>query len=134
MAIKFFVNPITIGRLATGAVCYKTADRLGLNPVAASIAFIVSSTLVSWSLQAIKYRYNFDEKNINDITKNERTTIFSILRAISHPLIVKIAQTATEKLGAPLSFVQCAGIISFYGVAVEFPLHRIYVWTLSKCN
>lgn len=125
MAIKFFVNPITIGRLATGAVCYKTADRLGLNPVAAAIAFIVSSTLVSWSSQAIKYRYNFDEKSINDITKNERMTKFSVLRALAYPLIVKIAQTATEKLGAPLSFVQCAGILGFYGAAVEFPAIRI---------
>ena len=125
MAVKFFVNPITIGRLATGAVCYKTAERLGLNPVAASIAFIVSSTLVSWSLQASKYRYNFDEKDINDVTQNERITIFSVLYALARPLIVKIAQTATEKLGAPLSFVQCAGIISFYGAAVEFPLQRI---------
>jgi hypothetical protein len=111
--------------LAAGVVCYKTADRLGLNPVAASIAFIVSSTLATWSTQAIRYRCNFDEKGINEATKNERVTIFYVLKAISHPLSIKIAQTATEKLGVPLSFVQCAGILGFYSPAVEFPLQRI---------
>ncbi|MBP7074199.1 MAG: hypothetical protein KBA81_02310 [Rhabdochlamydiaceae bacterium] len=125
MAVKFFINAQSIGRLGAGAVCYATADRLGLKPAVATIAFIVSSTLVQWSAQVIKHQYNFDEKSINTVTKDERMLAYSFLRGISQPLIIKIAQTATEKLGAPLSFVQCAGVVSFYGVAIEFPLQRV---------
>jgi len=125
MTVKFFTNPQSIARVGAAAVCYATADRFGLKPAPATIAFIVATTLTSWAGQAIKYQYNFDEKNINEVTKDQRITMFSILRGILCPLIIKTAQVATEKLGEPLSFVQCLGVSSLYSVVIEMPLQRI---------
>jgi hypothetical protein len=88
---------------------------------------IFSATLGSWSAQLIRAaalsKYpNPKEPNDRPKVDSKRNLFHLFLNGISYTLTVKTAQIAVEKLGSPLSFIQCAGVTSFYASVTGWPL------------
>lgn len=139
MNIKFFINSQVIGKLGAAAVGYATADRFGLNRTAVATVMIFSATLGTWSGQlnraAALSRFP-DPQSQKDRPKVEskRNLYHLFLNGISYTLTVKTAQIALEKLGSPLSFIQCASVISFYGSVTGWPLGAFisYLFPLTE--
>jgi hypothetical protein len=127
MNIKFFINSQAIGRLGAAAVGYATADRFGLNRTAVATVMIFSATLGTWLGQlnqaaALSRFPDPQAKKDRPKLESKRNFFHIFLCGITHTLTVKTAQIAMKKLGSPLSFIQCAGVIGFYGSVTGWPL------------